>query len=252
MNFAGESILDLAANPQVAVNTANIATNALDILANAAAIAANTADIALIRSVPDEGRLGVNLDTLDTQAIVQIPNITKTGLDFPLWIAGLGNVAAPNAEFTLRNSTTNIFFQSNNPGVIGSYAIIHRPVDDTKTITYRITLDIATNLIGLAGAETGVVQVGLDAANLALGVGPTYKTGPIGTKTVTLASNDFDVHLEYEWTLDWSLETPASDAFFIPVYNVTSAAAGTLDVTTTDFRDGTRRNRLHVEVVNIV
>ena len=249
MNFAGESIVTLAANPQVEINRLDILANAAAIAVNTADISINEADIAAIRSVPDSGVMGVNPDTSATLLTGQIANITKAGVKQALWIQGIGNVAPPNQEYNLRNSTTNIFFQSNNPGVLGSYFLIHRPMDDTSTITYRITYDCAITVNGLAGPDTAVVQSNVD---LLLSTGPTYETGPIAVEIMTVASNVLDAHFEYEYTIDYSMQAPASDAYFIPVVSVNSAAVGNLDVITIDARDGSRQNRLKVEVVKVV
>ena len=203
-----------------------------------------------IRSFPDEARMGMNTSTVASFTTTQIINIAKTGTFTPVWLNGIGNISPPNAGFEYRNNT-NQDFVSDNPGVVPSYYMTYTPIDVNATYEFRVIFDVATDIVGLIGAETADVSFGVDIEVITAGSGPLYQP-LVATKTLDLNDTVMDVHQEYQYLLDMSAENPLGVLRFTPRYACTSAAAGVLDVTTTDRRDGVRSNRMHVEVIKVI
>lgn len=249
MNYEGYSIVDLSANPQVAINTANIATNTANIAINAAAIAANSLDIAVI--APRWGLFGCNIKGSGTTEVQgQFANADKTGAIMAVYGVGCGELAPSTQESYYARSSLPSFAWSNGTGSTPYKLRYTMPTPGLATNDFVIRWAASIIVSGFAGIETGTLQMFVRVEAFAP-TGPALYTSDVGTCSAAINISDGTLETKQiiPFSVDLSVYPTATQLHFTPSVQLVSGAAGALALGTLGSRDGTPSNSLEIEAL---
>lgn len=250
MNYEGYSIVDLSANPQVAINTDNIAINAADIATNTAAIAVNGTNIEA--NVVRYGAFGVHVGYTSASTLqAQIAAIDKTLANDPIYQVGCGiSSGSPyNESFTTRSNDASFSYVNGTAGT--PQALVYTlPVQGLFNNNFDIEWNLGVSLSGLLPAESCVFNVGIQVRGYET-VGPQLFTNLIAecTRVLTNIDTDLNVKQHRRYFLDLTSYPTCERLVFTPIYYAISVVPQALSLFSQDFRDGSIANLLDIRAL---